>query len=152
MLTVALLLFGFGGAILNGYGKRKAELAFADLHALSHQLREIEHAMAGQTGEALDKTLRNYQRVQHEFDLAGGYAWRHRLEATLLGVGTLIFGVLGVFTQLQDALNLIWRVPPQPAKGWWRYLHRRLCSLATVLITGFLLLVSLVASAMLSWR
>ncbi|HEX4793317.1 MAG TPA: ABC-F family ATP-binding cassette domain-containing protein, partial [Humisphaera sp.] len=27
------------------------------------------------------------QNVQHEFDLAGGYAWRHKLEATLLGVG-----------------------------------------------------------------
>jgi membrane protein len=71
--------------------------------------------------------------------------------ATLLGVGTLVFGTLGVFTQLQDALNAIWRVPPQPAKNWWHYLQRRLFSLATVMVTGFLLLVSLVASAMLSW-
>jgi len=71
--------------------------------------------------------------------------------ATLLGVGTLIFGTLGVFTQLQDALNAIWRVPPQPAKNWWHYLKRRIFSLATVMVTGFLLLVSLVASAMLSW-
>ena len=31
--------------------------------------------------------LNKYQDVQHEFDLAGGYAWRHKLEATLLGVG-----------------------------------------------------------------
>ena len=71
--------------------------------------------------------------------------------ATLLGVGTLIFGTLGVFTQLQDALNAIWRVPPHPAKNWWHYLQRRIFSLATVMVTGFLLLVSLVASAMLSW-
>jgi len=71
--------------------------------------------------------------------------------ATLLGLGTLIFGTLGVFTQLQDALNAIWRVPPQPAKGWWHYLQRRLFSLATVMVTGFLLLVSLVVSAALSW-
>ena len=35
----------------------------------------------------LEKVLRQYQSAQHEFDLAGGYAWRHRLEATLLGVG-----------------------------------------------------------------
>src|SRR5476651_1347526 len=71
--------------------------------------------------------------------------------ATLLGVATLIFGTLGVFTQLQDALNAIWRVPPRPVKSWWHYLLRRLFSLATVMVTGFLLLVSLVASAMLSW-
>lgn len=73
------------------------------------------------------------------------------LLATLLGAGTLIFGLLGVFSQLQNALNVIWRVPPRPAQCGWSYLHRRLCSMATVLITGFLLLVSLVASAMLSW-
>ena len=65
----------------------EAELAFAELHALSHRLRELEHDMAEQTGEALEKTLRQYQSAQHEFDLAGGYAWRHKLEATLHGIG-----------------------------------------------------------------
>jgi len=65
----------------------EAELAFSELHALSHRLREIEHEMAGLSGDALEKVLRQYQQTQHEFDLAGGYAWRHRLEATLLGVG-----------------------------------------------------------------
>ena len=65
----------------------EAELAFAQLHELSHRLRDIEHEMATHTGEELDKTLERYQSVQHEFDLAGGYAWRHKLEATLLGVG-----------------------------------------------------------------
>jgi ATP-binding cassette, subfamily F, member 3 len=65
----------------------EAELAFAELHALSHRLRDLEHAMAEDQGEALNKTLEKYQDVQHEFDLAGGYVWRHKLEATLLGVG-----------------------------------------------------------------
>jgi ATP-binding cassette subfamily F protein 3 len=65
----------------------EAELAFAELHALSHRLRDLEHAMAEQTRDELERTLRAYQNLQHEFDLAGGYAWRHRLEATLLGVG-----------------------------------------------------------------
>ena len=65
----------------------EAEEAFAELHALSHRMREIEHDMAGLSGDALEKVLKRYQQVQHDFDLAGGYAWRHRLEATLLGVG-----------------------------------------------------------------
>src|SRR5262249_20157388 len=65
----------------------EAELAFAQLHELSHRLREIEHAMAEESGDQLEKTLRQYQDVQHEVDVAGGYAWRHRLEATLQGVG-----------------------------------------------------------------
>ena len=65
----------------------EAELAFAELHALSHKLRDIEHEMAHLSGEALEKVLRQYQQAQHAFDLGGGYAWRHKLEATLLGVG-----------------------------------------------------------------
>ncbi|MCC6424183.1 MAG: ABC-F family ATP-binding cassette domain-containing protein, partial [Phycisphaerales bacterium] len=67
----------------------ESELAFADLHTLSHRLRDLEHAMAEVTGDALDKILHQYQEAQHEFELAGGYAWRHRLEATLEGVGLL---------------------------------------------------------------
>lgn len=71
--------------------------------------------------------------------------------ATTLGVFTLIFGAFGVFYHLQEALNSIWRTEPPPSKGWWYDLRRRLFSLATVLATGFLLLVSLIASAALSW-
>ncbi len=65
----------------------EAELAFAALHQLAHKLRDLEHEMAGLEGEELEKVLNQYQNAQHEFDLAGGYAWQHRLEATLLGVG-----------------------------------------------------------------
>ena len=65
----------------------EAELAFADLHRVSHRLRDLEHEMAGETGETLERTLRQYQNLQHEFEAAGGYAWRHKLEATLSGVG-----------------------------------------------------------------
>jgi ATP-binding cassette subfamily F protein 3 len=65
----------------------EAELAFAELHRISHRLRDLEHRMADQSGDSLEKTLNAYQDAQHDFDLAGGYAWRHKLEATLLGVG-----------------------------------------------------------------
>jgi ATP-binding cassette, subfamily F, member 3 len=65
----------------------EAELAFKHLHDLAHRLRELEHAMAHLAGDELEKVLNKYQSVQHDFELAGGYAWRHRLEATLLGVG-----------------------------------------------------------------
>jgi ATP-binding cassette subfamily F protein 3 len=67
----------------------EAELAYAKLHELSHHMREIEHEMGHLEGDALDKILEEYQNVQHEFDLAGGYVWQHKLEATLLGVGLM---------------------------------------------------------------
>jgi ATP-binding cassette subfamily F protein 3 len=65
----------------------EAELAFADLHRLAHLLRDLEHKMAEVEGDALDAVLEKYTQVQGDFDLAGGYAWQHKLEATLQGVG-----------------------------------------------------------------
>jgi len=70
--------------------------------------------------------------------------------ATAVGGITLLFGALGVFRHLHDALNSIWRTMP-PKLGFWAGLWRQVFSLAVVLATGFLLLVSLVLSAGLSW-
>src|SRR4051812_44807346 len=39
----------------------EAELAFKELHDLSHRMRELEHAMAEHTGDELEKTLNKYQ-------------------------------------------------------------------------------------------
>ncbi len=65
----------------------EAERGIEKLHALAHDLRDLEHRMAETTGDALEKVLERYQTVQHEFDIAGGYAWQHKTEAALLGVG-----------------------------------------------------------------
>ncbi|MEJ1974231.1 MAG: YihY/virulence factor BrkB family protein [Lacunisphaera sp.] len=72
------------------------------------------------------------------------------LSATVLGAGTLVFGAFGVFRHLQDALNSIWRAHP-PKLPFWGLVKYRLFSLAVVLVTGFLLLVSLILSATLNF-
>lgn len=70
--------------------------------------------------------------------------------ATLIGLGTLLFGATGVFAQLQDALNTVWGVTPRPDKGIIKIIETRFTSLTIVLGIGFLLLVSLIISAVLS--
>jgi membrane protein len=67
--------------------------------------------------------------------------------ATLIGVGTLLFGASGVFGQLQETLNRIWDVPPNKSSGIWNMVRSRFLSFAMVLVIGFLLLASLVLSA-----
>ncbi|HVU25825.1 MAG TPA: YihY/virulence factor BrkB family protein [Opitutus sp.] len=71
--------------------------------------------------------------------------------ATVIGVLTLLAGGFGVFHHLQEALNSIWRIPRARGQSWLRRLRAKLFSIATVVVTGFLLLVSLVLSAVLSW-
>jgi membrane protein len=70
--------------------------------------------------------------------------------ATVVGLAVLLFGASGVFVELQDALNTIWRVKPKPGRGLWTVVRDRLFSFTVVLGTGFLLLVSLVVSAALA--
>lgn len=65
----------------------EAELAFSHLHDLAHRMRDLEHAMAEHQDQDLERTLKKYEDLQHQFEADGGYAWQHRLEATLLGVG-----------------------------------------------------------------
>src|SRR6185295_1254480 len=57
---------------------------------------------------------------------------------------------LGVFGQLQDALNTIWEVKPKPGRGIRGVIQDRLLSLSMVLVVGFLLLVSLVMNTALA--
>ncbi len=66
--------------------------------------------------------------------------------ATVIGAGTLVLGALGVFGQLQDALNAIWDVAPKPGRGIKGLIKDRLLPFTMVLGTGFLLLVSLIVS------
>jgi membrane protein len=115
-----------------------AGIFFRDAEVGQRVVGEIQGLVGPQAGAAL-------KSIQNSAVTSTGTV------ATLIGVGTLLFGALGVFHHLQAALNSIWRVEA-PALGGWRELVRaRLFSLATVLVTGFLLLVSLVASAALSW-
>lgn len=70
--------------------------------------------------------------------------------ATVLGFTFLIIGASGVFAQLQNALNLIWKVAPRPGATIRHFLRARFLSFAMVLGINFLLLVSLLVSAGLS--
>jgi membrane protein len=70
--------------------------------------------------------------------------------ATLVSLVTLLFVSMGVFNELQDALNLIWRIPTKSSSVFWRALRTQLVSFILVICTGFVLLASLILSAMFS--
>jgi membrane protein len=76
---------------------------------------------------------------------------RHGPIATVIGLLTLFLTSAAAFVDLQDSLNLIWGVKTK-AKGsaLVRLIERRLVSFGFVLVTGFLLLVSLIVSALIT--
>ena len=72
--------------------------------------------------------------------------------ATALTTGVLLFAASGVFAELQDAMDTIWEVTPRPGSraALLSLLRQRFLSFAMVLCIGFLLLTSLLVSAMLA--
>ena len=70
--------------------------------------------------------------------------------ATVLGVGVLIYGATGVFYQLQNALNDIWKSKPKYTNEILSTLFMRLKGFGFILIFGFLLLISFVLTSFLS--
>ncbi len=71
----------------------------------------------------------------------------HGLVATSVGLVFVLFGATGVFAELRDALNLIWKVQPAEKSVVKGLLKGRLLALNLVVGTGFLLIISLVVSA-----
>jgi membrane protein len=67
--------------------------------------------------------------------------------ATVTGIALLILGATTVFRELQDALDRIWRAPARESGGLWKMVRTRLLSFGLIMGIGFLLMVSLVASA-----
>jgi membrane protein len=74
--------------------------------------------------------------------------------STILGLITLLFGASSVVVELSDALNTIWHVTPPPcAPGFQsvvQFFKDRIYSIAMILGTGFILLVSLVLNTLVS--
>jgi membrane protein len=70
--------------------------------------------------------------------------------AAIVGVVTLIIGATSVFGELQHSLDVVWSSTGRSDSGWWGMVRRRLLSFGMVLGVGFLLLVSLIASAVLA--
>jgi membrane protein len=70
--------------------------------------------------------------------------------ATVISIGLLFFGATGVFAELKDSLDIIWEVKRKPGLGIWTMVKTQILSFGVVLATGFLLLVSLLLTAMLA--
>jgi membrane protein len=99
---------------------------------------QIQGVVGAQAADAVQEMIANSSR-----DSSG-------IIASVIGVATLLLGAAGLFGQLQDALNTVWGVPPKPNQGLLETIKDRFISFAMVLGIGFMLLVSLILSTVLS--
>lgn len=69
--------------------------------------------------------------------------------AMIAGFVTLFIGTTGVFMEIQDSINHIWRVKAKPKTGWIRMIINRILSFSMVIGLGFLLIVSLLVNGII---
>jgi membrane protein len=101
---------------------------------------QLAHLIGKQGGEAIQSMIKG-----------AGDKKNTGIVASIIGFVVLLFGASGVFIQLKDALNTIWNVEPEKqAGGVMGFIKTRFLSFGLVLAVGFLLLVSLVISTVLS--
>jgi membrane protein len=126
-LAPVVVLAVAGAALL--YGEKAAQGLLAS---------EIQ----GVAGPEVAPTIQAFIRGTHEP--------RTGVIAALLGLAALLLAASSVFLEVHDAMNVVWHVPASErinAATVIRLIKDRFYSFATVLGTGFLLLVSLVLNA-----
>ncbi|HVK09693.1 MAG TPA: YihY/virulence factor BrkB family protein [Gemmataceae bacterium] len=97
---------------------------------------EVADRLAGLVGPDAAKTVEDV--------LANSGAPRAGAAALVVSLVTLFVGATGVFVELQEALNDVWKVRPKPGRPVRTFVRGRLMSFGMVLGVGLLLLVSLV--------
>lgn len=69
--------------------------------------------------------------------------------AVIIGGITLLIGATSIFGEIQDSINIIWKVKAKPKRGWLKLIQDRLRSSSLIVGLGFLLIVSLLVNGVL---
>jgi membrane protein len=116
-----------------------AAVAFGREIAYTQLIQQIEAFIGTEGARVIQATIENTSRP------------RSGIVATLIGLATMLFGATVVFSELQDALNTIWRVAPKPERSMAiGIIRERFLAFSMVLGIGVLLLISIIANTMLN--
>lgn len=69
--------------------------------------------------------------------------------AVVIGAVTLIIGATSVFGEIQDSINIIWKLKAKPKRGWVKLIKDRLLSSSLIVVLGFLLIVTFMVNGVL---
>lgn len=103
---------------------------------------EISNQIGGLMGADVAKSI--------EGMIAGALIDKQNIFMKTVGIGSLVFGSTTLFFQLQHTLNTLWDVEAAPKKALVKFLLDRANSLGMILILGFLLMITMILSSMIS--
>lgn len=94
-------------------------------------LHQIGNALGGESALEIQMLIDNIRKPSTN------------ILASILGGLTLLWGCLGLFSELQNCFNVIWKVKPKENRSWLDIIKQRFFSFTIVLGVSFVLLVSL---------
>jgi len=156
--TFTILKNTFTGFMADKGLKLSASLSYYTLFSLAPLLLLIislagvifgQEASEGRIFEEINGLIGNeaaaqVQQIITNLQLSGKSTF-----SAIIGGVTLVIGATTVFGEIQDSINMIWRVKAKPKKGWLKLLKDRLLSGSIIVGLGFLLIVSLIINGAL---
>lgn len=103
---------------------------------------EISNQISGLMGTDVAQSIQSM--------IAGALIDKQNIFMKIVGIGSLVFGSTTLFFQLQHSLNTLWDVEAAPKKALVKFILDRANSLGMILILGFLLMITMILSSMIS--
>lgn len=108
-----------------------------------------EKAIQGEVSDQIKGLVGNEAALQIQQMIGSIQQSDQGIIAAIIGFVVLFVGATGVFIEMQDSINYIWSVKAKPKKGWLKFIINRLLSFSLIVSMGFILMVSLIASALI---
>lgn len=109
-----------------------------------------EEAIRGQISTQISGMMGADAAKSVEEMIAGALIDKENIIMKIVGIGSLVFGATTLFFQLQRSLNNLWDVEAAPKKALVKFLLDRANSLGMILILGFLLVITMVLTLVIS--
>lgn len=103
---------------------------------------EISNQISGLMGQDVAQSIQSM--------IAGALIDKQNIFMKIVGIGSLVFGSTTLFFQLQHSLNTLWDVESAPKKALVKFVLDRANSLGMILMLGFLLMITMILSSMIS--
>lgn len=109
-----------------------------------------KQAAEGQVYTHLNSLVGSSIAQQIEAVIKNAHLAGNSVTGTVIGIVTLLVGATGIFSEMQDSLNIIWGIRTPNRKSWLAVLINRGLAFIMVLGMGFVLIFSLILNALLS--
>lgn len=109
-----------------------------------------EEAMRGEVYNEIRGLVGNRAAEQIQVTMQNIHLSPDTSFSTIISLVVLLIGATGIFGEIQDSLNKIWGLKTINVRVWWKLLIDRLVSFSLIISLGFVMVVSLLLSAIVT--